>query len=103
MAAPQRELGVGVGQEEERVPNDAETESASGPGPLADGGDTSPAVLSSASESRAVRTRRDLRRVTPRLVNISEHLRQKLHNTKKAFEAVTEERKQEAPTLQKHL
>ena len=31
---------------------------------------------------------------------MSEHLRDKLHNNKKALEAETEERKQEAPTRQ---
>ena len=84
------------------MPNDAETASAGDPSVQADCGDTSPAMLSSATESSAVPTRRDPQRVKSRLVNVSEHLREKLHKTKKALEAETEERKQEAVALHRH-
>ena len=85
------------------MPNDAETASAGDLCVLADCGDTSLAVFSSASESGAVPSRRDSQRVKSRLIHMSEHLREKLRKTKQALDAETEERKQEAPTLQKLL
>ena len=55
--------------------------------------------MSSASEFGSRVTRRQLYRTQRGLMNISEHLREKLKKTKQALEEETQRRQQEAPTL----
>ena len=55
--------------------------------------------MSSASESGSPVTRRQLYRTKRGLINVSEHLREKLRKTKQALEEETQRRQQAAPTL----
>ncbi len=63
----------------------------------------SPASPSCASESGSLPTRRDVQRIKPRLVNVSERFRERLQQTKQALDKETTERKREAPVHQKML
>ena len=94
--------GVSTTQEEEQGPGSSElTPGGSSNAPLrvGDGSPLAP-LISSASESSTPVTRRDFNRVKRGLVQVSEHLREKLKRTKQALEEETEQRKSEAPGLQ---
>ena len=58
-----------------------------------------PTVLSSASDTGSIPTKRGISRMKARLVHMSEHLRENLKKVKKGLEKESHERKQEAPTL----
>ena len=95
-------------EEEEPVGRDADSTPGPSPssGPWEQEASPSP-TISSASESGAAPTARDLQRVKRGLVRATENLRESLADTKdKLWEAIddeVQERKQEAPTFHKLL
>ena len=98
-------VGTRITQEEEQGTGSSELTPSGSPSAPRWVGEESPSLPfpSSASESGSPLARRDLNRVKKGLVNVSEHLREKLKRTKQALDDETEQRKQEAPNLRKLL